>query len=102
MGVGQEFAPGKVYVFARIYAPQEESLTRKWYNGKGEEFAARQFKVRLNLETGFRIYTRKPPLTGLFFESTSAFGVRTRATKSTWSATGLVYSFLDDYAPTGL
>ncbi|MGI9293748.1 MAG: hypothetical protein ACR2PS_07170 [Pseudomonadales bacterium] len=58
-GISKEFAPGRVYVFARVYAPKEESLTLKWYDGDGKELWERQLKVHKNLATGFRTYAWK-------------------------------------------
>ena len=58
-GEGDTFAPGRVYVFARVYAPREESLALKLYDNKGKVMWEWQVKVRRNLTTGFRTYAFK-------------------------------------------
>ena len=53
------FLPGKVYVFARIRAPETQTLTLKWFDMNDEAFAQRELKIKKNLQNGFRTYTWK-------------------------------------------
>ncbi len=59
LGIGKVFPPGRVYVFARVYAPKEESLTLKLYGGDGKELWEGHLNVRRNMATGFRTYAYK-------------------------------------------
>lgn len=58
LGEASAFKPGKIYVFARINAPTEETLVLKWLKG-GNEYRISNLKVRQNTGSGFRTFTWK-------------------------------------------
>ncbi|MEA3410170.1 MAG: hypothetical protein U9R74_01355 [Pseudomonadota bacterium] len=57
-GEASAFKPGKIYVYARINAPREETLVLKWLKG-GKEFRISNLKVKENTGRGFRTFTWK-------------------------------------------
>lgn len=57
--VASRFAPGRVYAFARIHAPKDETLKLIWRDEDGRELRKRDFKVKRNMGRGFRTFSYK-------------------------------------------
>ena len=53
------FPPGKVYAFTRIKAPNDATLTLRWYDANNNKLGERNLKIRKNLVNGFRTYAWK-------------------------------------------
>lgn len=58
-GEANRFSPGRVYAFARIHAPRDETLTLIWNGVDGKELRRRELKVKRNVGRGFRTYSYK-------------------------------------------
>lgn len=54
-----EFAPGKVWVFARVKSEIGQDLTLEWYNNDRKVLRSRQLKIGPNNSTGYRTYDWK-------------------------------------------
>ena len=55
----RQFPPGKVYAFTRIKAPNDATLTLRWYDANNNKVGERNIKIRKNLINGFRTYAWK-------------------------------------------
>jgi hypothetical protein len=58
-GGADNFSRGKVYLFARIRAPEDATLALKWFGQDGTPFRAGKLKIKQNTGKGFRTYTWK-------------------------------------------
>lgn len=54
-----KFSGGKVYVFARVHAPENATLALRWSRQDGTELRTGQLKVKQNTGKGFRTFTWK-------------------------------------------
>ena len=54
-----KFSGGKVYVFARVHAPENATLALRWFRQDGTELRNSQLKVKQNTGKGFRTFTWK-------------------------------------------
>ena len=59
VGKADRFSPGRVYLFARVYAPRNETLALVWKDDKGNELRRRELKVKPNTGRGFRTFSYK-------------------------------------------
>ena len=59
VGDTDKFSGGRVYVFARVHAPQSATLTLRWFRQDGTELRTGQLKVKQNTGKGFRTFTWK-------------------------------------------
>ena len=59
VGDTDHFSGGKVYVFARVHAPESTTLALRWFRQDGAEFRASKLKVKQNTDKGFRTFTWK-------------------------------------------
>ncbi|MGH8472237.1 MAG: hypothetical protein ACREVJ_07265, partial [Gammaproteobacteria bacterium] len=60
IGMGTEFRPGRVYVFAWLKVAKDEILLLKWYREGGEQsFASSQIKARNNAGNFYRNFVWK-------------------------------------------
>jgi len=58
-GVAEKFQPGRVYMWARVTAPKNESLILRWVDENNKVLRTQYLRVKENTQTGFRIYDYK-------------------------------------------
>ncbi len=59
VGEADRFSPGRVYAFARVNAPRDETLALIWNDDNGNELERRELKVKRNQGRGFRTFSYK-------------------------------------------
>jgi hypothetical protein len=59
VGIASSFAPGKVYAFAWVRTPRDETLTLTWYDGDGKELGNMEFAIKRSVRRGFRTFSWK-------------------------------------------
>jgi energy-coupling factor transporter ATP-binding protein EcfA2 len=57
VGEVDRFSPGRVYTFARVHAPRDETLALVWNDDSGKELRRRELKVKRNEGRGFRTFS---------------------------------------------
>jgi len=58
-GEDDVFPPGRVYAWARIKAPKNESLILRWLDEQGAVIRTSYLRVKKNMQTGYRAYDYK-------------------------------------------
>lgn len=55
--ITNKLPPGRVYVFARIHAPQQETVTVRWKDSYGNPLTngTKSYQVSVNLKSGYRL-----------------------------------------------
>lgn len=57
--VSEVFSYGRVYAWARVFAPREEVLTLKWYAADNRVLKSKRITIGKNIGDGYRIYDYK-------------------------------------------